>query len=104
MEVRPARPDEYEEAGRVTALAYREFVQPGETAWEAYLEEIADVQTRAARGEVLVAVDGSGSSAARRSSSGSASSPTIHRSRRMRRRSGCSGSTRMPAGAGSLGC
>jgi ribosomal protein S18 acetylase RimI-like enzyme len=59
VEVRPARPDEYEEAGRVTALAYREFVEPGETAWEAYLQEIADVRSRATRGEVLVAVEGS---------------------------------------------
>ena len=56
MEVREARPDEYDEAGRVTALAYREFVGPGETAWESYLDEIADVESRARRATVLVAV------------------------------------------------
>jgi ribosomal protein S18 acetylase RimI-like enzyme len=57
MEVREVRPDEYEEAGRVTALAYREFMLPGEDSWEEYLEEIADVTTRAARSLVLVAVE-----------------------------------------------
>ncbi len=57
VEVREVRPDEHEEAGRVTALAYREFVQPGETAWEEYLGEIADVAARAGRTHVLVAVE-----------------------------------------------
>jgi len=54
---RPARPDEYEEAGRVTALAYREFVHPGETLWEEYLEEIADVASRASVATVILAVE-----------------------------------------------
>jgi ribosomal protein S18 acetylase RimI-like enzyme len=57
VDVRTARPDEHEEAGRVTALAYREYVQPGEAAWEAYLEEIADVRRRARVADVLVAVE-----------------------------------------------
>ena len=57
MEVREIRPDEHDEAGRVTALAYREFVLPGETSWEEYLEEIADVTGRAGRSLVLVAVE-----------------------------------------------
>ena len=57
MEVREIRPVEYDEAGRVTALAYREFVLPGETSWEEYLEEIADVAGRAGRSLVLVAVE-----------------------------------------------
>lgn len=57
MEVREVLPGEYEEAGRVTALAYREFVLPGETDWEEYLEEIADVAGRAGRSLVLVAVE-----------------------------------------------
>jgi putative glutathione S-transferase len=57
MEVREIRPDEYDEAGRVTALAYREFVQPGEDAWEHYLAHIADVAGRAAGTTVFVAVD-----------------------------------------------
>jgi ribosomal protein S18 acetylase RimI-like enzyme len=57
IEVREARPQEYEEAGRITADAYREFVRPGETAWEDYLGHIADVAGRADRTTVLVAVE-----------------------------------------------
>ncbi len=58
IEVREARPDEHAEAGRVTAEAYREFVRPGETLWEDYLEEVADVAGRAQRTTVLVAMEG----------------------------------------------
>lgn len=58
MQVRPVRPEELDEAGRVTSLAYREFVGPGEQDWERYLAEIADVAGRAARARVLVAVEG----------------------------------------------
>ena len=57
IEVRPARPEEYEEAGRVTALAYREFVRPNDTGWEDYLARIGDVAGRAGRTMVLVAVE-----------------------------------------------
>jgi ribosomal protein S18 acetylase RimI-like enzyme len=57
IEVREARPPEYEEAGRITANAYREFVRPGETAWEQYLAHIADVAGRVDRTTVLVAVE-----------------------------------------------
>src|SRR4051794_8316524 len=49
IEVRQARAEEYHEAGRITAEAYREFVRPGEEPWERYLEHIADVAGRAAR-------------------------------------------------------
>lgn len=52
-----ARPEEYPEAGRVTALAYREFVGPGDAGWEEYLEHIADVRARAGRSDVVVAVE-----------------------------------------------
>jgi ribosomal protein S18 acetylase RimI-like enzyme len=58
VEIREARPEEYEEAGRVTATAYREFVRPGETAWEEYLDRIADAASRARVATVLVALDG----------------------------------------------
>lgn len=51
------RPEERTEAGRVTALAYREFVGPGENAWDEYLGHIADVEGRAGRTLVLVAVE-----------------------------------------------
>lgn len=55
IEVRPVRPEEHEEAGAVTALAYMEFVGPGEREWEDYVREIADVAGRAGRTLVLVA-------------------------------------------------
>ncbi len=58
LKVRPVREDEHEEAGRVTALAYREFARPDDKpAWEEYLEHIADVAGRADRTLVLVAVE-----------------------------------------------
>ena len=57
MEVRAARPEEYEEAGRVVRLAYAGFARPGETSWERYLDHLADVAGRAARTLVLVAVE-----------------------------------------------
>jgi ribosomal protein S18 acetylase RimI-like enzyme len=58
IEVRPVGPDELDEAGRVTALAYREFATPGDPDWEDYLERIADVGGRHGRTRVLVAVEG----------------------------------------------
>ncbi len=58
MEIRPVEPGEYEEAGRVTALAYREFVpadpSPG---WNEYLDSIADIAGRVDRTTVLVALE-----------------------------------------------
>jgi ribosomal protein S18 acetylase RimI-like enzyme len=58
VEVRPARPEEHEEAGRITAEAYREFVRPEDpSAWEEYLARIADVSSRAGRTTILVAVE-----------------------------------------------
>ena len=52
MEVREARPDEHELAGRITADAYRGLVRDS-----AYLDRIADVSDRASRTVILVAVD-----------------------------------------------
>jgi ribosomal protein S18 acetylase RimI-like enzyme len=57
LEIRQATPQEHTEAGRVTAAAYREFVAPGETLWEAYLTQIADVASRAERTRVMLAVE-----------------------------------------------
>lgn len=57
IEVREATPEEHDEAGRVTAAAYREFVRPGDGDWERYLARIADVGGRAPRTTVLVAVE-----------------------------------------------
>ena len=55
LEVRQVRPVEYDEAGRVTADAYREFAE-GES-WGRYLRELADVEGRARVAIVLVAVE-----------------------------------------------
>lgn len=58
VEIRPAEASEYEEAGRVTALAYREFVPPeGSDDWEEYLSFMANVGLRADRTTILVAVE-----------------------------------------------
>ena len=56
IEIRPVLPDEYDEAGRVTADAYRPYARGDD--WGAYLDHIADVAARADRTVVLVAVDG----------------------------------------------
>jgi GNAT superfamily N-acetyltransferase len=55
IEVRPARREEYEETGRVTALAYREFADGD--SWDRYLELIADVGARADIALVLTAFE-----------------------------------------------
>jgi ribosomal protein S18 acetylase RimI-like enzyme len=57
IEVRAARPEEYDEAGRVVALAYREFVGPDDTGWREYLGRIADVASRAPLSRIVVAVE-----------------------------------------------
>jgi ribosomal protein S18 acetylase RimI-like enzyme len=57
FKIRPVRPEEHEEAGRVTALAYREFVGAGDSDWKEYLQHIADVEGRAGSAMVLVAVE-----------------------------------------------
>ena len=67
MEIRKVRPEEYEEAGSVTALAYSEF-GPATSAdprlrhrdtdgWEEYFERLANVAERAEVAEVFVAVE-----------------------------------------------
>ena len=58
MEVRRVRPEEHQEAGRITSGAYREHVPADDDGdWEAYLGEIADVAGRARISTVLVAVE-----------------------------------------------
>jgi ribosomal protein S18 acetylase RimI-like enzyme len=57
MEIREASPEEYVEAGRVTAEAYREFVRPGDDDWERYLLRIADVEARAGPTTIMVALE-----------------------------------------------
>jgi ribosomal protein S18 acetylase RimI-like enzyme len=55
IEIREAGPDDWDEAGRVTADAYREFVRDDD--WASYLERIADVRGRANRTTILIALD-----------------------------------------------
>jgi ribosomal protein S18 acetylase RimI-like enzyme len=55
IEIREAEPAEYPEAGRVTAEAYREFARDDD-GWREYLDHIADVEGRADRTTILVAV------------------------------------------------
>src|SRR4051812_31213108 len=57
IEVREAKPEEHQEAGRVTADAYREFATPERRGWDEYLVRIADVADRARRTTILVAVE-----------------------------------------------
>lgn len=56
IEIREARPDEYAQAGAVTAGAYREFLHP-DSDWADYLEEIAEIGERATRTTILIAVE-----------------------------------------------
>jgi ribosomal protein S18 acetylase RimI-like enzyme len=55
IEIREVRPEEFEQAGRVTAEAYRPYAKGDD--WDAYLLEIANVADRAQRTMVLVAVE-----------------------------------------------
>src|SRR3990172_13319468 len=57
LEIRPVLPEEHEEAGRLAALAYREFVGADDGAWKEYLQHIADVEDRVGSATVLVAVE-----------------------------------------------
>lgn len=57
IEVREALSHEHAEAGEVTALAYREFVRPGDPDWEEYLRRLADVEGRARVAIVFIAVE-----------------------------------------------
>ncbi len=57
MEVREATPEEHAEAGRVTALAYREFWPEGSSTLDDYMVRIADVSARAPHSLILVAVE-----------------------------------------------
>jgi ribosomal protein S18 acetylase RimI-like enzyme len=62
VEIREVRPEEYAEAGQVTALAYSEFAREphGWDSWDEYLAMIADVEARADRTLVLGAFDEGG--------------------------------------------
>ncbi len=56
VEIRRARPDEFERVGRLTVDAYR--LLEVDHLWGGYEAEILDTATRAKEAEVLVALDG----------------------------------------------
>ena len=56
VDIRPVVPEEYAQAGQVTAAAYRGFVSSPED-WNGYLGRLADIAGRADRTLVLAAVD-----------------------------------------------
>jgi len=56
FEVREARAEEYAEAGRVTADAYREYFEPADPD-RPYLQRIGDIDGRADRTTILVAIE-----------------------------------------------
>jgi ribosomal protein S18 acetylase RimI-like enzyme len=60
VEIREVRPEEFTQAGRVTAEAYSEFARDphGWDSWDEYLGQIADVESRAERTLVLGAFEG----------------------------------------------
>ena len=61
MEIRDARPDEYDEIGDVTMRAYAEFFDDGAIDEDtSYLRRIGDVAGRASRTTIVVAVDDDG--------------------------------------------
>ena len=55
VEIREVRPEEYEEAGRVTADAYRPYARGDD--WDEYLKHIANVADRARRTTILAAFE-----------------------------------------------
>jgi ribosomal protein S18 acetylase RimI-like enzyme len=57
MEVREVRPQEYAEAGRVTGLAYEEFVPEAASPNRDYLARVGDVAGRAGHALVLGAFE-----------------------------------------------
>jgi len=58
IDIREVKPEEYEEAGGITASAWREFLPADpDPEWEAYLAEIADIRGRASRTVVLGAFE-----------------------------------------------
>jgi ribosomal protein S18 acetylase RimI-like enzyme len=59
MEIREVRPEEFGEAGQITALAYSEFAREprGWDSWSEYLEQIADIGNRVQRTLVLGAFE-----------------------------------------------
>jgi ribosomal protein S18 acetylase RimI-like enzyme len=58
VEIREVRPEEYEEAGRITGLAYEEFAPQAASPNRDYLDRVADVAARAGHGLVLGAFEG----------------------------------------------
>jgi ribosomal protein S18 acetylase RimI-like enzyme len=58
LEIRAVRPEEHQETGRVTALAYREFAAEEASPNTDYVRRVADVATRSRHALVLAAFRG----------------------------------------------
>lgn len=103
--VREAAPHEYAEVGRVTAEAYRPYVHEGENDWLEYIESIADVEGRADRTTILVALDaGRIVGSASLELLGRVEPETIRPWNPRKPTSGCSGCIRPSSGAASHDC
>jgi ribosomal protein S18 acetylase RimI-like enzyme len=57
VQIRPVRPEEFEDAGRVTAGAYEEFAPGGPSPNRDYLARVADVRTRSRLALILGAFE-----------------------------------------------
>jgi GNAT superfamily N-acetyltransferase len=57
VEIREARPEEYDQVGDVVALAYVPFGSPDDEGWMEHLDLVRNVADRAQRTVVLVAAD-----------------------------------------------
>jgi ribosomal protein S18 acetylase RimI-like enzyme len=57
MQIREVGPEEFDEAGRVTATAYEEFSPGGASPNPDYLVRVADVRTRSRHGLILGAFE-----------------------------------------------
>src|SRR5919201_7054188 len=57
MEIREARPEEYERVGDVVVAAYSPYGRPDDEGWQGHLELVRQVADRAQRTVVLAAVE-----------------------------------------------
>lgn len=58
IQIRAVLPEEHEDTGSLTQRANAEYARPGDSLWDKYFGNLADVGRRAVFAAVLVAVDG----------------------------------------------
>jgi hypothetical protein len=106
VQIRPVLEAEFDDAGRVTALAYEVFGPEGASPNPDYLSRVADLRTRARHAVVLGAFEVGrvlGTVTVELSPTASPVGTPVPRSRRIRRMFGCWASTRPPGDEGSAG-